>query len=54
MVRQASFTTMLVAASIPAEPAASRKRVSAVLLTWAKASTWFTTRVSVSALWSRR
>jgi len=43
MVRQASLTTMLVAASMPAEPAASRNFVSAVSLSLAKASTWFTT-----------
>ncbi|MNT79396.1 hypothetical protein D3C72_2187260 [compost metagenome] len=54
MVRHASLTTMLVAASMPADPAASRNLVSAVLLRWAKASMWPTTRARVSALWSRR
>src|SRR3954471_22276550 len=54
MVCHALLTTMLVAASIPALPAASRNFTSWVSLAAAKADTWSTTRVSVSALWSRR
>ena len=52
--RQAACTTALVAASMPAEPAASWNFTSALSFSAAKASTSAVTRVSVSALWSRR
>ncbi|MNG14394.1 hypothetical protein D3C81_2253860 [compost metagenome] len=50
MVRLASRTTMLVAASIPAVPAASRNWRSAVLLSLANCSAIATTASRVSAL----
>ncbi|MNR31476.1 hypothetical protein D3C85_1489880 [compost metagenome] len=54
MVRLASRTTMLVAASIPAEPAASRNWRSSVLFSRANLSAMATTPSRVSALWSLR
>ncbi|MNI61059.1 hypothetical protein D3C73_1163080 [compost metagenome] len=52
-------TSMLVAASMPALPAASRNSIgcsafAAVLLSLAKSSETFNTRLNVSALWSAR
>ena len=50
----AFFTTMLVAASMPALPAALRMRSSSLPWRAAKPSTTFTTLSRVSALWSLR
>ncbi|MNP74008.1 hypothetical protein D3C76_1708140 [compost metagenome] len=52
--RLACLTTMLVAASMPALPAARRNCTSSVLFAAANFSTCSTRRVSVSALWSVR
>ncbi|MNQ94141.1 hypothetical protein D3C85_1096440 [compost metagenome] len=53
-MRLASRTTMLVAASIPALPAASMNWRSSVLCSRTKPSATFTTWSRVSALWSVR
>ncbi|MNC42665.1 hypothetical protein D3C75_914850 [compost metagenome] len=50
----ACLTTMLVALSMPALPAASRKRASASLYSAAKRWVTSTTASRVSALWSLR
>ncbi|MNO03352.1 hypothetical protein D3C81_2240230 [compost metagenome] len=50
MAKLAFFTTMLVAASIPALPAASRNWCSGVLCASANSAATLTTRSSVSAL----
>ncbi|MCY1443776.1 hypothetical protein D9M71_602090 [compost metagenome] len=52
--RLAAFTTMLVAASIPALPAPKMKCTSEVLLALANVSTTPTTCSRLSALWSFR
>ncbi|MNF89741.1 hypothetical protein D3C84_722770 [compost metagenome] len=54
MVRLASRTTMLVAASIPAVPAANRNWRSSVLFSLENLSAMATTASRVSALWSLR
>ncbi|MNQ32925.1 hypothetical protein D3C85_463440 [compost metagenome] len=54
MVRLASRTTMLVAASIPALPAASMNWRSPLLCSRAKAPATLTTCSRVCALWSAR
>ncbi|MNF14564.1 hypothetical protein D3C80_2168230 [compost metagenome] len=54
MVRLASRTTMLVAASMPAVPAASRNWRSSLLFSLANLSAMATTASRVSALWSLR